>query len=241
MRFVGILKRLVGLALLAAVTLAGWKLAREQPQDLPWTSLDLRRPAGLFTGRKIVRLRDKPARCRALLAPAGIEDRAAPPVNGPGVCGYADGERLEKAGARTIAYHPGVTVSCPVDAALLLWERDVLQPAAMRLFGSRVVRIDDYGSYNCRRINGREGGPWSEHATADAIDIAGFRLADGMRISVAANWSGKDRKAVFLHQARNGACPLFATVLSPDYNALHHDHLHLDQAERGAFGWRACR
>ena len=34
---------------------------------------------------------------------------------------------------------------------------------------------------------------------------------------------------------------LFATVLSPDYNAAHRDHLHLDQAARGAWGWRACR
>jgi hypothetical protein len=40
---------------------------------------------------------------------------------------------------------------------------------------------------------------------------------------------------------RNGACQLFATVLSPDYNEAHRDHLHFDQAERGAMGWRGCR
>jgi hypothetical protein len=40
---------------------------------------------------------------------------------------------------------------------------------------------------------------------------------------------------------RDGACRLFATTLSPDYNAAHADHLHLDQANRGAGGWRACR
>jgi hypothetical protein len=39
---------------------------------------------------------------------------------------------------------------------------------------------------------------------------------------------------------RDGACRLFATVLSPDYNAAHRDHLHLDEAKRGAM-WRACR
>ena len=44
-----------------------------------------------------------------------------------------------------------------------------------------------------------------------------------------------------LREVRDGACDLFATTLSPDYNAAHRDHLHLDQAARGARGWRACR
>ncbi len=53
---------------------------------------------------------------------------------------------------------------------------------------------------------------------------------------------GKKRQALFaLREVRDGACDLFATVLSPDYNAAHRDHLHLDQAERGEMGWRACR
>ena len=45
----------------------------------------------------------------------------------------------------------------------------------------------------------------------------------------------------FLRRVRDGACGLFATVLSPDYNAAHRDHLHLDQADRGMGGWRSCR
>jgi hypothetical protein len=88
---------------------------------------------------------------------------------------------------------------------------------------------------------GRRNGLWSEHARANAVDIAGFRLEDGTRISVAADWNDKGGKGRFLHQVRDGACRLFATVLSPDYNAAHHDHLHLDEAQRGAWGWRACR
>ena len=47
--------------------------------------------------------------------------------------------------------------------------------------------------------------------------------------------------AAFLREVRDGACDLFATVLSPDYNAAHADHFHLDQAARGAIGWRGCR
>ena len=102
-----------------------------------------------------------------------------------------------------------------------------------------MTAYDQLGTYNCRRIAGHHA--WSEHATADAIDIAGFQLDDGRRISVARDWKGDEASAAFLREVRDGACSLFATVLSPDYNAAHRDHLHLDQAERGAAGWRSCR
>ena len=32
----------------------------------------------------------------------------------------------------------------------------------------------------------------------------------------------------FLRVVRGSACKRFATVLSPDYNAAHHDHLHVE-------------
>mgnify|MGYP003632355300 CR=1 FL=1 len=95
-------------------------------------------------------------------------------------------------------------------------------------------------SYSCRRVYGREEGRWSEHATADAVDVAGFRLEDGTQVSVLRDWDDGGPKSAFLREVRNGACDLFATVLSPDYNAAHRDHLHLDQAERGEKGWRMC-
>jgi hypothetical protein len=116
-----------------------------------------------------------------------------------------------------------------------------LQPAAERHFGARVVRIEHFGSYNCRRIYGRSQGDWSEHATANALDVAGLVLSDGTRASVIRDWKGEGPKARFLRDVRDGACRMFTTVLSPDYNAAHRDHLHLDLADRGAMGWRACR
>ena len=88
---------------------------------------------------------------------------------------------------------------------------------------------------------GRSQGDFSEHATADAIDIAAFVMADGYSVSVLKDWTGEDKDSRFLRDVRDGACGLFSTVLSPDYNAAHRDHFHLDQAERGATGWRACR
>lgn len=232
----------VMLTVITALAVLLWGLARGRPQDLPWTPLDLGAPVGLATGRKLTALTDRYPQCRALLDRAGVRYTILPPRRGGGRCGYVDGVRFAAGGARRIRFTPaGLGISCPVAAALAMWEWDVLQPAAQRHFGSRIVGIDHFGSYACRRIYGRDAGTWSEHATADAIDVAGFRLATGKRITVAGDWRGSDAKAAFLHDVRDGACTLFATTLSPDYNAAHRDHLHLDQANRGPMGWRACR
>lgn len=230
----------VGLALLAA-GFALWAFAKARPQDLPWTPLDLAEPVGLFTGRKLAGLGDDFPRCRALLEAAGVRYTVLPAVRS-GQCGYTDGVRLRDAGALRSSFRPpGLGVSCPVAAALAMWEWNVLQPAARRHLGSRVTGLIHFGSYSCRRMYGRSSGDFSEHATADAIDVAGFRLADGREVRVVADWRGDGEEAAFLREVRDGACDLFATVLSPDYNAAHRDHLHLDQAARGATGWRACR
>ncbi|MGR6328631.1 extensin-like domain-containing protein [Sphingomonas sp. XXL09] len=231
------------LLLLAAAALLIWALARGRPQDLPWTKLDLGAPIGLSTGRKLTALgRDAP-QCRALLTDAGVRFTNLPTRRDGASCGYDEAVRFVAGGARTIAFRPaGLGTSCAVAAALAVWEWDVVQPAARRRFGSRVVGIDHFGSYACRRLYGRDSGNWSEHAHANAVDIAGFRLADGRRITVLRDWTGDDpQRAAFLREVRDGACGLFATTLSPDYNAAHRDHLHLDQADRGAIGWRACR
>jgi hypothetical protein len=239
-------RRIAGTLVIGGTVLAllftAWSSLRGRPQDLPWTPLDLGRPIGLFTGRKLTRLTDDFPACRAALDRAGVKYTPLPPRSGEGRCGYGDGVRFAPGGPRRIGFTPsGLGVACPVAAALSVWEWEVVQPAAERRFGSRVTAIDHFGSYSCRRIYGRDAGNWSEHATADAVDIAGFRLADGTRITVVGDWQGQDAKARFLRDVRDGACDLFATTLSPDYNAAHRDHLHLDQAERGAMGWRGCR
>lgn len=240
------LRRALGWIVAVGVTVAGlflvWATMSGRPQDLPWTPLDLGEPIGLSTGRKLAALGDDFGQCRALLDRAGVRYTVLPPRRDGAHCGYADGVRFAAGGARRIAYAPSsVGIACPVAAALAVWEWNVVQPAAQRHFGQRVVRIDHFGSFNCRRIYGRDSGTWSEHATADAIDIAGFRLANGRRITVIGDWDDADERSAFLREVRDGACKLFATTLSPDYNAAHRDHLHLDQANRGTLGWRACR
>lgn len=232
----------VALALVATAVLIAVGYARRHPEDMPWTALDLTRPVGMFTGRKLAALRDDTALCPRLMQEAGIRFDPLPPREGDAQCSYRDAVRLEDGGARQIGLRPdGAGMSCPVAAALALWEWHVVQPAAARHLGSRVTTLDHLGTYSCRRVNNRADGDWSEHATANAIDISGFRLADGRRVSILGDWEGDAREQAFLREVRDGACKLYATVLSPDYNAAHRDHLHFDQAHRGARGWRGCR
>lgn len=237
--FPRLLKIFVALAIVGAIGFGLYMFGRGRPQDVPWAPLTLDQPIGAFTARKLAALTDDAPACRALLAEAGVRYTRLAAKTGPGGCGYADGVALAPGGARTIALSPApLGTSCAIAASLAIWEWEVVQPAALRQFGLPVVRIEHYGSYSCRRIAGSKAGRWSEHSTADAIDIAGFRLADGTRITVVGDWTGKGAKAAFLHDVRDGACRLFATSLSPDYNAAHADHLHLDQAARGKTGWR---
>lgn len=220
-----------------------WTLARGRPQDLPWTPLDLGDPVGAFTGRKLTALTHDFPRCEALMRRAGLQWEALPPRHEGPHCGYDDAVRLKARGSRRTAFSPtNLGIACPVAAATAMWEWNFVQPAARRHLGASVVAIEHFGAYNCRRMYGRDAGNWSQHATADAIDIAGFRLSDGRRVTVVGDWNGRDRaKRLFLREVRDGACDLFATTLSPDYNEAHRDHLHLDHADRGIAGHRPCR
>lgn len=233
------------LALLAAVAIVGWReyqrLLREEPQLFPWTPLDLNDPVGSFTDDKLAALTTDAPRCRALLEAAGTGDVPAPAMAADTPqCGYQDGIRLGAGDGSRLDYGVSIT-ACPVAAALALWERDILQPAAARHLGSAVVRVRTLGSYSCRRLYGRADGAWSEHATANAIDISGFDLADGRTLTLSGNWDGTPGEAAFLREVRDGACTLFRTTLSPDYNAAHADHLHFDMASGRPAGWSICR
>ena len=108
-----------------------------------------------------------------------------------------------------------------------------------------IVELIDIGVYNYRCIGG--GTPpdcpngISQHAYAKAIDIAGFKTSDGTTYSVLTDWvidpatttctaetdPGKDE---FLHRV---ICELkqakvWNIVLTPNYNADHRNHFHVD-------------
>jgi hypothetical protein len=242
MIYLRLVKSFLALAIIGFAGMLLYGYVRNHPEDVPWTELDLSRPVGAFTGRKLAQLGGEAERCQGLLRRAGVRFNALPPRSSGGQCGYDDAIRFRSGGALDISYRPSdLGTSCPVAAALALWEWHVVQPAALEHFGQKVASIDHFGSYSCRRIYGRSEGAWSEHSTANAVDIASFRLDDGSRITVLGDWKAEGSKAAFLRDVREGACDLFATVLSPDYNAAHRDHFHFDQAQRGEFGWRGCR
>lgn len=124
-------------------------------------------------------------------------------------------------------------MTCPLAMRFAAWARYGVQPAARLILGSEVVRIETMGTYNCRPIAG--SGRLSEHAHSNAVDIGAFVLANGQRIAVKDDWRSGGREARFLSLVHESACKRFKTVLSPDYNAAHHDHFHFDMGGRGGF------
>ena len=197
----------------------------------PWAPLDLRDPPNLLTGLKLARVKADPALCRAVLATAGMTARPVPDRREAPGCAIENAVAVSRAG---VGLDRGFTASCRLAVAFALFERHALQPAAQAAFGERAVAVEHLGSYACRNIANRDRR--SRHATADAIDLAAIRLADGRRIRVLQGWAGDGPEARFLHELRDRACRIFDVVLSPDYNAAHRDHLHLDV---GWFG--TCR
>ena len=237
---------LAGLFLLAVVV-GGRAWLHAHPEYDPWAPLSLSDdPDGWAVKAKVAALRRDPAECRAFLQGSDVAFTRLDPA-GEGACRREDRQVLAADRPLGLVLSPaGAQATCAVDAGLVRWLRHGIQPAAEALLGSRVTALEHYGTNNCRRIAGGSKGNWSEHATGNAIDIAAFKLADGRRIVVRRDWAkldaeNADKEAAFLRQARDAACQEFATVLSPDYNAAHADHLHLDQAPRGGAGWTFCR
>lgn len=222
---------LSSLALVAIAAMggfAGWSWLQDNPQHNPYAPLDLGDPIGMATVSKLIALKDNVAECRAVLDRSAVAYSALPGI-GQGPCARADRTQL--------TYFPltpnSQAVTCPVAAALEMWREKSVIPAAREHLGSEVVRFEHMGVYNCRRMRGAgSGSGWSQHATGNAIDISAFILADGRRISLIDDWDGDADRQRFLRAVRDDACGVFATVLSPDFNAAHADHFHLDQSAR---------
>lgn len=97
-----------------------------------------------------------------------------------------------------------------------------------------------YGTYNCRVIAGTS--TLSNHAEGRAIDIAGFVLDDGAELTVLADWEdGVSMPATPEGQwLREFTDTLWETmtwniILTPEYNADHDDHFHVDLTPDGNF------
>lgn len=170
--------------------------------------------------------------CLADLRAAGVRFTPLPDSFPGGGCAITGSVRLDDIGTPIGGLG---AMTCPLARSFSGWVRYGAVPAARQYLGSEIVRVETFGSYACRNINGAQQGRRSEHAFANAVDVAAFVLKDGRRVSVLGGWTSADaRERAFLRAVHASACRRFATVLSPDYNALHRDHFHLDMG-RGPF------
>jgi hypothetical protein len=232
---------LVSWAVAALVVVAFAKQWVELPDRWnPRAPLWPQEPPTALTPYKLARLHGDPDACAKALVATSLSFAPVPDRPFSNGCGWSGAVRVTSLPTRI---GPPVVLSCPAAVSLAMWERHALQPAAEATLGDRVVAVEHFGSYACRDIGGRTrsqeaGEHRSEHATANALDVAAFVLADGRTISVARDWQrpSDDPRRRFLEAVRDGACDVWNVVLGPDYNAAHRDHFHLDLGPR-----RACR
>lgn len=228
------LRFLFALILVCLVTAYG--LSRlgyfEWPRDYdPLALPDLDAAPNLLTPLKLKLVDSSAENCRAAFARAGKPVTIEPTRTDTAQCIRQDTIKL--AGLSTATLRVEET-RCAIAARLFMWEYNAVQPAARKYFNEPVTEILHFGSYSCRNIRGSSA--TSEHATANAFDISGFRLRNGKLITLKQGWEDSQPESEFLREVRDGACDFFNVALSPDYNADHHDHLHVDM------GWyRTCR
>jgi hypothetical protein len=124
-------------------------------------------------------------------------------------------------------------VTCEVSTVFAGWARYGVDRAARQLLGVPLRSIETFGSYSCRNVAGTNRR--SAHSTASAVDVSAFVLADGRRITLVNGWNGGTaEEREFLRTVHRSACRRFGTVLGPEYNAAHRDHLHLEGVGGGS-------
>lgn len=202
----------------------------------PWAPLYVDDPLTPVTQLKLKRLNDNREACLAALNTVPESELSYTPLADyvpTASCPLSNVVRMQSSSVR---FNQSFVATCPLALAWVMYERHSLQPAAEEIMGSRVAQVNHLGSFACRNVYGRESGRRSEHATAEALDVAGFRFENGQQITLLNHWNNDGATGEFLRAARDGACDVFGNVLGPDYNAAHADHFHL-----GMRGFRLCR
>ncbi|MCZ7594898.1 MAG: extensin family protein [Hyphomicrobium sp.] len=134
--------------------------------------------------------------CVQLLAPMAADVAMEEPMK-RGQCGTPAPLALRSiGGTEKVEFSPPPTMNCRLAASLSEWVDKVLQPAAQQALGTRIKRIIGASSYSCRNIYNNPKLSLSEHATGNAIDIAGFVTADGRTITVAKAWGPTERDII---------------------------------------------
>jgi len=228
------------LGVLIAVALAVALFPRIQrylpPGYDPFAPLSVTDPPTFVTHYKLRALAGDPAACLTVLDQARAAGRIAFTAerSTTGTCPLLSPVRVR--GFGPVALSSSFLASCPLALSSAMFVTQSALPQAEMAFGSPLVRIDYLGSYACRNIYNRPDARLSEHASADALDVAGFRLADGRDITVLRQWRRDDAEGAYLHTVFSQSCDFFGNSLGPDYNAAHIGHFHF-----GMRGFGVCR
>ncbi len=184
------------------------------------------------TGRTISGYAPMPrgeAQCRKILTQLGVTFTDVAPINKSRSCGVPYPVRVTGV-AGDVAVKPAATLNCMAAARLSQWVSQEVKPAARWKLWTRPTALVNASSYRCSRIAGSR--TVSEHATGNAVDIAGFKMANGDTIRVEPKGFFDFSEKSFQNMVRLSACEYFGTVLGPGYNRAHDDHFHLDLKER---------
>ncbi|WP_318386508.1 extensin family protein [Enterobacter sp.] len=199
----------------------------------PFVPLRLSDPPGKITQFKLRKL--EPAQCAALLVEANQRGliTAQPVADSKGTCPLTNAVRVRDFGP--VKLSSSFLASCPLALSSALFVQQQARPLTQQFMASELVRIEHLGSYACRNIYHRENARLSEHATADALDISGFRLANGQQVSVLRGWK-VEKTQPWLQAMLSASCNYYGNGLGPNYNAAHANHFHF-----GMRGYGLCR
>lgn len=133
------------------------------------------------------------AACKTQLAGLAVSYEFQEPLH-MGICGAPAPIRLAELGAApNVEIRPAATVTCHMAAGLVRWMDEVVQPAARKHLGAPVVSIRNVASYSCRNRYNAPGRRISEHANANALDIASFETSTGQTVTVLQDWNAREK------------------------------------------------
>ncbi|KLQ30586.1 extensin family protein [Enterobacter cloacae complex sp. P12RS] len=224
-------KTLLTIFILGAIATAGYRWLPSYYN--PFTPLNLDDPPGRITQYKLRRL--TPEACASLLAQANQKKliRTQAVADSGGECPLNNVVRVRDFGP--VSLNGSFLASCPLALSSALFVNQQARPLTKRFTGSELTRIEHLGSFACRNIYHRPDARRSEHATAEALDIAAFRLANGERVTVLNGWKSAKTQP-WLKALLAASCGYYGNGLGPEYNAAHASHFHL-----GMRGFGLCR
>ncbi|CAH5510484.1 hypothetical protein AI2999V1_0885, partial [Enterobacter cloacae] len=224
-------KTLLIVFILVAVATVGYRWLPSHYN--PFTPLSLDDPPGPITQYKLRRL--TPEACASLLSQANHKAliRTQPVADSAGACPLHNVVRVRDFGP--VSLNSSFLASCPLALSSALFVSQQARPLTRTWTGSELVRIEHLGSYACRNIYHRPDARRSEHATAEALDISAFRLANGERVTILHGWRSTKTQP-WLQALLTASCGYYGNGLGPEYNAAHANHFHL-----GMRGFGLCR